>query len=342
MANAFVLNQFPTTYGQAMSLLAEMLVSAGWTYQGSGDGLAGYSAAGKVFTNTTSGAALSWSNPKAWARLQDGAAAREILLQHDNAASARIKYSAASKFTGGAPSAIVTPSAADERVLRGGGTDAAPTYGAWFTTNVLLGASVFQGFARGSAPWGFWFGGIETPAGGAKQAFLMIDPLEGAAPEDTDPVVVQVAHTNACFANSANLGRAGGNAATWIVANGVAVEGCFAHMDAARTAFAYVQPYQWTWTTDARAVTGGTQLVCIAGALQGFVNPFNNKYEALPCLYGRTQVGATANAGNKGWSTMMRWAGLPRVSFSDTFDNRNWICLGHVWLPWDGTTQPRG
>src|SRR3954471_4281185 len=341
MANAFVLNQFPTTYGQAMSLLADMLVGAGWTYKGSGDGLAGYSAAGNVFTNTVSGAALSWSNPKAWARLQDPAAAREFILQHDNATNARIKYSAASKFTGGAPSATVTPSAADERVLRGGGTDAVPTYGAHFTTNVLLGASIFQGFARGSAPYGFWFGGLETFAG-AKQAFVMLDPVEGAAPEDTDPVVVRVAHANACVATGSDMGRSGGNPAPWTVAPGVAIEGSFAHMDVARTAFVYVQPMQWAWALDGRAVTGGTQLVSVAGAQLGFVNPFNGKYDALPMLYTRIQAGATANAGNKGWSTMMRWTGVPRVSFSDTFDSRNWICLGSVWLPWDGTTQPRG
>jgi len=39
----------------------------------------------------------------------------------------RVKHSRAAGFTGGAPSSTVTPSAADELVVRGGGTDAAPT-----------------------------------------------------------------------------------------------------------------------------------------------------------------------------------------------------------------------
>jgi hypothetical protein len=342
MANAFVLNQLPTTYGQALSLLAEMLFAAGWTYQGSGDGLAGYSAGGKVFTNTTSGAALSWSNPKAWARMQDPAAVREFILQHDNVGGARLKYSAASKFTGGAPSAVVTPSAADERVLRGAGTDAAPTYGSMFNTTLLtLGGCIFQGFARGSAPYGFWFGSIETN-GAVNRMLFVLDPLEGAAPEDTDQVVIQIAHTNGGLANTSNMGRAANTLGNWAVVPAPSVEGCWGHMDAARTSFLYVQPYQWTWVGDARAVTGGTVTICIAGAFGGFVNPFNSKYEAMPLLYGRTQQGATPTPGNKGWSTMMRWCGLPRVTFSDTFDSRNWICCGHVWLPWDGITQPRG
>jgi len=340
MADAYVLNQYPTTYGQALSLLAEMLVSAGWTYQASGDGLAGYSSTGKVFTNTVSGAALSWSNPKAWARIR-GPAGREFILQHNNDATARIKYAAVGGFTGGAPSATVTPSSTEERVLRGGGTDAAPTFSAWFTTLVLLGQSVFQGRANGSAPYGFWFGGLDAN-GGAKQAFLMLDPLEGAAPEDTDPVVIQVAHTNACLANTANMGRTAGSAGTWTVASGGAVEGCFGYMDVARSVWAYVQPMQWMWIPDGRSVTGGTSNHPILGATNGFINPFNNKYEAMPMLYARMQIGATANPGNKGWSTMQRWAGVPRFGFSDTFDGRKWIAHGHVWLPWDGVTQPRG
>lgn len=340
MADAYVLNQFPTTYGAAMSLLAEMLVSSGWTYQASGDGLSGYSSSGKIFTNTVSGAALSWSNPKAWARLQ-GPLGREFILQHNNDATARIKYAASGGFTGGSPAAAVTPSSTEERVLRGAGTDAAPTFSAWFTTNVLLGQSVFQGCSKGSAPYGFWFGGQETP-GGAKQAFLMLDPLEGAAPEDTDPYVIAIAHTNAGFANTSNMGRAGGTAGTWTTANGAAVEGCFAHMDVARSVFAYVQPCQWMWTTDGRVVTGGTATLIVGGVTNCFINPFNGKVDSLPLLYNRMQIGATANPGQKGWSRFQRWIGMSRSSFCDTADNKNWIAFGHVWLPWDGATQPRG
>lgn len=335
MANGFVLNQFPTTYGATVALFADMLFAAGWTYQGSGDGLAGYSAGGKVFTNTTSGAALSWSNPKAWARMQDPAAARELLLQHDNAGNARIRYSAASKFTAGAPSAIVTPSAADERLLRGGGTDAAPTYGTWLNSTILLAGAVFQGFARGTAPYGFWFGGQASP-GGAKMGFIAIDPLEGAAPEDTDPVVVHIAHTGAC--GNPHVMRPAATASSWNFAAAPSNEGGFAHMDVARTAFANVLPYQWGWCADSRVIP---QPAVIAGAIGGFVNPFNLKYDAFPLLYARIQAGATTTPGHKGWSSMMRWTGVGRASFSDTFDSRNWIAYGALWLSWDGLTVPR-
>src|SRR5262245_65427844 len=120
MADAYVLNQYPTTYGQALSLLAEMLVSAGWTYQASGDGLAGYSSTGKVFTNTVSGAALSWWNPKDWARIR-GPAGGEFILQHNNDATARIKYAAVGGFTGGAAAGPVARSGSEGGAMWGGG-----------------------------------------------------------------------------------------------------------------------------------------------------------------------------------------------------------------------------
>lgn len=133
MATAYVLNQIPTTYGQALSLLVEMLVSAGWTYQGSGDGVGTFAVAsgpsGKVFTGTGSGA-LGWNNNRAWARIQDPSGTREFLFQHDAAGGARIKYSPSAKFVSSSlytASAFAAPGATDERFLRGGHTSTTVT-----------------------------------------------------------------------------------------------------------------------------------------------------------------------------------------------------------------------
>src|SRR4051812_43941394 len=99
MPNAYVLNQFPGSFGATMALMVEMLVSAGWTYKGSGDALSAFSTTGKVFTNTGSGA-LGWNNNGAWARIQDPAGVREFIFQHDAAGKIRFRYSPSAKFVG--------------------------------------------------------------------------------------------------------------------------------------------------------------------------------------------------------------------------------------------------
>jgi hypothetical protein len=338
MADAYVRNFFPTTYGAAMSAMVEMLVSAGWTYKASGDGLAGYSSTSKIFTGTGSGA-LGWNNAKAWARIQNPAGTKEWLFQHDAAAGARIRYSPAAKFTGGSPSATVTPSATDAVTLRGGGTDAAPTYGAsWYTASVTTGGVVFQGLARGSAPYGFWFAGQVSP-GSTKQACLIYDPVTGA-PEDPDPYTIQAATASGCVANTSNMAReyttnAGDPRTT--TAGGV-VEGVFGFMDLALTSFVYLQPPGYIHDINTQ-FSSGTMLIVLGS--RGVANPFNAKHESLPVLYLRpAHVLAAASCGFKGWSTLARWTTVARASFSDTLDNKNWICFGAFWLAWDGVTVP--
>jgi hypothetical protein len=337
MADGYVRNLFPGSYGAAMSAMVEMLVSAGWTYKASGDGLSGYSATGKIFTNTGSGA-LGWNNAKAWARVQNPAGTKEWLFQHDAAASVRFRYSPAAKFTTGSPSATVTPNATDAATLRGGGTDAAPTYGTWFTTNVTTAGVVFQGLARGAAPYGFWFAGQVSPSG-AKQACLIYDPVTGA-PEDPDPYAIQCAHTNACLYNASNLAREMTNNSTdpRITANGGSAEGVWAFMDPALTSFVYMQPAGWICETQVQ-LGSGTMLI-VAGS-RGVVNPFNAKHESLPLPYLRmANVLPVASCGFKGWGTITRWTTIARGSFSDTLDSKNWICYGALWLAWDATTVP--
>lgn len=328
MPNAYVLNQVPTTYGQAYWLLINMLLSAGWTAKASGDGLSAYSSSGSVFSNGGAAGANGFGQTRAWIRLQDPSGVREFVLQHDNAGGARIKYSANAKFTGGAGSATVTPSATDERYIRGATSDATPSYGATFLdTGVPSGLTKFQGAAMSASPYGFWFAGATTPAGGMKTG-LMLDAVDSAA-EDTDPYVWHVGSTGAyatdVLANSSNNNANGGTAA-----------GCWAYMDLARTAFVQVMA---AWYFLANPTVG--LVYALNHGVNGIglaANPFNGKVDGLPLAYMRSA--GLSTGGLKGWSTLARWTGVARTTFQDTADTLQWICVGALWLKWDGTTTP--
>lgn len=332
MPNAYILSQIPANAGPAVSLLVEMLVAAGWSYRQSGDGLAGYSATGKVFTGTGTGAG-GWHNARAWARLSAPDNRREVCIQHNAAQGLRLKYSATAKFTGGAPSATTTPSATDERVLWGAGTDASPTLSAWFASNITSAGQKCHGMASSAAPYGFWFVAAAHPAG-AIGCGVMLDPIE-SVPEDPDPIVWHIGTTLA-FTVNGGLGQAASNT---YPPSGSTQQGCWGHMDVAMSQFLYVTPGAFIGgCVNAAQCNGFQQCVSSAGLT---LNPFNGKHEALPALYMRNAlVGGLTNTGIKGWSRFMRWTTIARVHAQDTIDNLKWICIGSVWMPWDGLTPP--
>lgn len=303
-----------------------------------------------------------WANVNAWARIQDPGGGREFVFQHDNNAGALIKYSPSAKFIGaanGAVSATVVPTATDERFLWGS-TGSLPS---WFPTAMKTGALIFQGAALAAAPYGFWFAAQWISHPGFRAVGMMLDPVT-SVPEDTDPCVIHMGgrdgssglHT-AFVVNSSNVGRVGSTLSTWTLPNGntggaQTVSGCWAFMDVARTAFLYVQPmgYACNFTGNTLRVVNGVVNVSGGATFNSTIlgtNPFNNKPEAFPVAYGRIQVPFSATvptqifmSGLKGWSTMARWTTTNMVSFVDTLDNKNWICVGPFWLPWDGTTTP--
>jgi len=334
MANAYIVNQVPSSYGAAMKLLADMLVSAGWTIQASGDGLSAYSSSASVFSSGGSGA-NGWNNSGAWARIQDPGGVREIILQHNAAGGARIKYSPSAQFTGGSPSATQTPSATDERYLRGASSDASPSYGAtFFGSGVATSAVRFQGAAMGTAPYGFWFAGASTGAGAIRTGLVM-DPVT-SVPEDPDPVVWYIGTTAAFTAAEITSGTNSGATGNINTSNGGTAVGGYAIMDTGLVNFVRVAGCSYSIASQAGGANGtstveGTRLV---------VNPFNAKNDALPIPWLRDTFYASTPQGLKGWSTMMRWTTIARTQSLDTLDNKNWICMGAVWLPWDGASLP--
>jgi hypothetical protein len=181
-----------------------------------------------------------------------------------------------------------TPSGTKEGYIIGGGTNAAPTFGA----SMLPGDGTYkmQGGADGASPYGFWFGGYSA-IGVAPNFGMVYEPLVQTEAGDPSPYVfvvfvststpfskVEIGSTTA--PTSINSPKAVGYIGAVATANWVAVPGC-AQLDGA----------------------GNTLYPGGAG-----VGPFTAKDNTAPIRFGRSSsIGAPA--ADKGTSTIMRWGG---------------------------------
>lgn len=124
-----------TTIGGILFAWRGVFLSAGWTSIADSDGTT-YSASGTQITHASTGAG-GFQNLRAWGRYRDPGGRREVMMQNvvigalNGTAAWKMKQSEAARFTGGSPAATVMPSAADEQVMIGGGTDASPTGTNW-------------------------------------------------------------------------------------------------------------------------------------------------------------------------------------------------------------------
>lgn len=164
---------------------------AGWTVQSYGTGTAGvYSATGAGFAL----ASLTANSTLNWVCVQDPGGRTQIvfqLLASGTRWQARIKVSESAKFVGGSPSANRVPSATDELVIYGGGTDAAPTGESWSASNSTV--HKCHAFAdsspiNGRYPWTFYSNLTGTAT---HSSWFLQDPcLPGSTdPSDASPQV---------------------------------------------------------------------------------------------------------------------------------------------------------
>lgn len=185
-------NLTPASSAEYLFNLYQTLLAAGFIRKGSSDATS--------FDNT--GVADNWStiakvnHAGAWVRLTDPANGAEYTLQFNGTTGIRRKYSAAAKFTGGSPGATQTPSATDEGIATGGGTDAAPTYGTVFPGVVGHQQIYVDGT---NAPYPFYSIGYPN-AGGAPNHQIVSDAVDNKEPGDSDALVHLDLSTNACVA----------------------------------------------------------------------------------------------------------------------------------------------
>jgi hypothetical protein len=292
-----------------------VLKTAGWTQQDSSDGTT------RAAAQVTSGAsgAGGLANNSAWVRLQDPAGTREFTIQRSTASNLqwRVKYSQSAKFTGGSPSATQTPSATDETLIVGGGSDAVPSFVQWFTTdNTYRG----QYCANNASPYGSYHVAY-TPAGTVNGVFVM-DPLIGTDSADTDLYAfIRLYQTTAAYTNLySELATAGTTTGIlgFLSSSYVAVA----------AAVVYNQQVGHVYFPDSGAGGVGT-------------NPFSTKDEGFPLIYCRRST-LTAPTGWKGISTMVRWNGKVRT-LGDRFTvstANDWWSVNDIRLPWDGSSTP--
>lgn len=307
----------PGSGGAALFKLKELLKAAGWTVTSSSDGTTYFPATDGITTGGSGAGGLN--NALAWFRIrQPSANTREFTFQRASASthSWRVKYSGgpATTFVGGAPSATQTPSATDEQIIIGGGTDAAPTFTQIFDTPDA--GWRFNAAADNESPWSFYYW-THINSGSAIRTFFMLDGmLSGTALSgDVDQAVIYEGALSASILQVTDL-----------------------------TSYS-VGPRGWVKKT----LAGSAFARIAAQAPQTFPNlsgtqPFNSKDQLYPVVYARESAQA-APTGHKGVSSVMRWLGTVRTTF-DTFNVRttkDYVTLSgtaaspDVVLPWNGS-----
>lgn len=161
--------------------------AAGWTVAASGDGLAAFDPNGSVFLSAGAGA-NGFNNDLAWIIFRDGDGVAEVCWQITTAASdgLRLKYSPSAGFTGGTPGAGEVPSAADEVIIKGGGSDGAPTGGGAMNDTPSASDLLF-GAIESRWPWRYWLLCIDDSSAPGNTFFFFPRDYAFGLPEDLDP-----------------------------------------------------------------------------------------------------------------------------------------------------------
>lgn len=327
MAYTFSVNNTPTNGSQALYLLVACLMAAGWTQPDASDGTT--RAANRITGGATGNNGLG--NANAWVRLRApiiGTQNREVTIQRGAADfSWRFKYSATAGFiTGG--SATATPSATDEVVILGTGTDAVPTFNAnWFSTN---GTYRFHCIAGGAAEsYSFLSFAVTTGTTNNVGGCFMLDVLAaGSYPaSDPDPAVCY-----ACTAQTATALRElaiSTTGATVNVINPALARAWLGALGAAGIATTGTNNQNVGTLVYGGSVIGG------GGSIPS--NPFTSKDELLAVPWFRSAT-SVAPAGWKGYSTLLYFAGTVRTNM-DTYDLatvRDRLYLNTFSIPWSG------
>lgn len=188
MALQYNINLTPSTGANAVFNIMAWLAAQSWTIPTSSDGLT-YNPSGQQITTSGAGAG-GMSNLDAWWVGQIPGGSKAFCFQRGSTNQLwRVKYSPNNGFIVGSPTATVTPTATDQVVILGGGTDAAPTF-----ANLFAGDGTYrlEIVADNAAPYNFFSVAFPIASGIANNcnhAFFM-DSVANVFATDTDPFAV--------------------------------------------------------------------------------------------------------------------------------------------------------
>lgn len=316
MAYQFLTNQSLADGALNMWAFINLLLTNGWTKLSDSDGTT-YSPAGTQVTGGNSGA-NGLNNTRAWVVLQSpaGGSSRQLCIQStfNDGQYWRLKYSRSAGFTGGSPDAITVPSATDEAVIFGGGSDASPG-----TVEFLPGSGTYymQCLMDTSSPYNLLLLTYQKVSGLTNTILSMDGMIAGTYPnQDADPVTI--------FCNYQN---AGSDILTYPYFSSEA-SGPASWLKYGLAGAGFVKtPALYLSTTGAQVVPGSMG-----------VNAFTGDDELIPVLFAR-RAALSSPVGYKGVSSLYQWKGSNRA-VGDTFNSKTRAVFGDVTIPWDGSTTP--
>lgn len=325
MAHTFDTNTIPATGAVCIYKMLAALMAQLWTKPRDSDGTT-YSPSGVQVTSGSSGT-NGLANNNAWFVVQDPNSLRSYCFQRgSNNTVWRTKYSASAGFTGGSPSASQVPSATDEQVLQGAGTDAAPTFHTFFGTDGTLRFNCCAGDTTVGYSF-YWNAFVAGSANGLQYGMCMDVMAAGSFPAaDTDPCIIYVV-------NKGNAGNSNAFGSDLFLNN----TSTFAFFSNTHTST--------NWKGCSGFVLQDRPLNTAAFPAQGpstgvGTNAFTNKDDGIPIPYGRGAASA-APIGYKGFGSFLRWSGVNRSSY-DTVSTTGVASRDKIWnngclLPWDGS-----
>ena len=311
MAFTFLTNSATLTGADTAFQLKTRLKLGGWTVMSSSDGTTYNSSGDQITTNTTGAGGMN--NTNAWFRIRCPAISgitRELVFQRIGAATSfRIKYSYSAGFTGGTPGATRVPSAIDEGVFLGSGTDASPTGGNWQNgtggqVNIAVGDSA-EGYSFYSTVWN------STPTCLHTMYMDLIDNLGS----DPDPYVFYVQNSNITTASSWGTGTA-----------------CFCWMGKGKSYETFTNVGGITPYVSSILVINDSKAPGNFG-----VNPYTGNDNEFYIYYGKNST--SFPGGIKGRSHLLRFCSSSRA-FTNTLNTQTRLCMNDFTLPWDGVTTP--
>lgn len=318
MSWQFTVNQNPSGGPAAIFNLKTALKAQGWTVPRSSDGTT-YNAAGDQITQAGTSAG-GMSNAFAWFVIQEPSGVRQWCFQRATGVAPtgnenwRIKASGAAGFTGGSPGATQTPSATDEVILLGAGTDAAPTM-AQLMSGAVNGTRQNIGVGQVGERYA-WYMLLTNVGLTTTNALLMHDTLQanGYVSADTDPCVYVVMPNTATVLSNAQASP---------------VNTARAYLGAVATAnFVGMSLPVYGAYVNTSAFPGGVS-----------TSPWNGKDVAVPQMWTRP-ANSTAPQGFKGFSGVVLAGSVQRTNMDtlDVLSTKDRIFVNGYWLPWNGST----